>query len=103
MDLPEENDNEAAAEEAEEQSYLVDNPSLDLEATANMYHLHSEPQHLHLSPPLHLHLLLHLLLHQHHHQSLHLLLHQHLHLPRIPRILHPPGTRAWPSSTACSS
>jgi len=37
VDLPEENDNEAAVEEAEEQSYLVDNPSLDLEATANMY------------------------------------------------------------------
>ena len=36
VDLPEENDNEAAVEEAEEQSYLVDNPSLDLEATANM-------------------------------------------------------------------
>ena len=31
VDLPEENDNEAGLEETEEQSYVVDNPSLDLE------------------------------------------------------------------------
>jgi COP9 signalosome complex subunit 1 len=37
VDMPEENDNEAGLEEAEEQSYLVDNPSLDLEATSNAY------------------------------------------------------------------
>jgi hypothetical protein len=37
VDIPEENDNEAGLEEAEEHSYLVDNPSLDLEATSNAY------------------------------------------------------------------
>jgi len=37
VDLPEENDNEAGGEETEEQSYTVDNPSLDLEATSNAY------------------------------------------------------------------
>ena len=36
--MPEENDNEGGLEEgAEEQSYFVDNPSLDLEATSNAY------------------------------------------------------------------
>jgi len=38
VDMPEENDNEGGLEEgAEEQSYFVDNPSLDLEATSNAY------------------------------------------------------------------
>lgn len=37
VDIPEENDNEAGIEESEEQSYVVDNPSLDLEATSNAY------------------------------------------------------------------
>lgn len=38
VDVPEENDNEAnGLEEAEEQSYTVDNPSLDLEAISNSY------------------------------------------------------------------
>jgi len=37
VDMPEENDNEAGLDEAEEQAYVVDNPSLDLEATGNAY------------------------------------------------------------------
>ena len=36
--MPEENDNEGGLEEStEEQSYFVENPSLDLEATSNAY------------------------------------------------------------------
>jgi len=37
VDMPEENDNEAGVDEHEEQNYVVDNPSLDLEATSNAY------------------------------------------------------------------
>ena len=38
VDMPEENDNEGGLEEStEEQSYFVENPSLDLEATSNAY------------------------------------------------------------------
>jgi len=37
VDMPEENENEVVGEENEEQSYVVENPSLDLEATANSY------------------------------------------------------------------
>jgi len=37
VDMPEENDNEAGVDENEDQSYVVDNPSLDLEATSNAY------------------------------------------------------------------
>jgi len=38
VDMPEENDNEAGLDEgAEEQAYVVNNPSLDLEATSNSY------------------------------------------------------------------
>jgi COP9 signalosome complex subunit 1 len=37
VDIPEENENEVGGEESEEQVYVVENPSLDLEATANAY------------------------------------------------------------------
>ena len=37
VDMPEENENEVAVEEAEDQSYTVENPSLDLEACSNAY------------------------------------------------------------------
>jgi len=37
VDMPEENENEVVGEENEEQSYTVENPSLDLEATSNAY------------------------------------------------------------------
>jgi len=37
VDIPEENENEVGGEETEEQVYVVENPSLDLEATANAY------------------------------------------------------------------
>jgi len=37
VDIPEENDNEGPVEENEEQSFVVDNPSLDLESTSNAY------------------------------------------------------------------
>jgi len=37
VDIPEENENEVGGEENEEQVYVVENPSLDLEATSNAY------------------------------------------------------------------
>jgi len=37
VDIHEENENEIGGEENEEQAYVVENPSLDLEATANAY------------------------------------------------------------------
>ena len=39
VDMPEENENDVggAAEEGEEQNYVVDNPSLDLESYSNQY------------------------------------------------------------------
>ena len=35
--MPEENENDVGAEENEEQNYIVENPSLDLEAYSNAY------------------------------------------------------------------
>ena len=37
VDMPEENENDVRAEENEEQNYIVENPSLDLEAYSNAY------------------------------------------------------------------
>ena len=37
VDMPEENENDAGAEEHEEQNYIVENPSLDLESHSNAY------------------------------------------------------------------
>ena len=37
VDMPEENENDVGAEENEEQNYIVENPSLDLEAYSNAY------------------------------------------------------------------
>ena len=37
VDMPEENENDAGGEEQEEQNYIVENPSLDLESHSNAY------------------------------------------------------------------
>ena len=37
VDMPEENENDAGGEEHEEQNYIVENPSLDLESQSNAY------------------------------------------------------------------
>ena len=37
VDMPEENENDVVGEENEEQNYIVENPSLDLEAYSNAY------------------------------------------------------------------
>ena len=37
VDITEENENEAGGEEQEEQNYIVDNPSLDLESYSSAY------------------------------------------------------------------
>ena len=37
VDIPEENENDVGGEEHEEQNYIVENPSLDLESHSNAY------------------------------------------------------------------
>ena len=37
VDMPEENENDAGGDETEEQNYIVENPSLDLESYSNAY------------------------------------------------------------------
>ena len=37
VDMPEENENDAGGDENEEQNYIVENPSLDLESYSNAY------------------------------------------------------------------